>query len=219
TSTRTAPAHGPGAPKRPANRALLGIAAAALTVIVGIGAWVLTGTGGDNGSGDGGAVDPTKSSAPPKPSATQLTVQEAEGVDPAGDDGGKGKEKGRLAIDGKAGSTWRSSYYTSAEFGNLKKGLGLLLDLGKSAKIKEVKADLPESAGATIQLKIGDSPDPDGMRKVQTITTTGSGTTSIQLPQATTGRYVLLWFTKLSHGTDGQFRAEVSEVSVLGSAS
>ncbi|GAA1787624.1 protein kinase family protein [Actinomadura chokoriensis] len=216
TSTRTAPAHSPGAPKRPANRALLGVAAAALTVIVGIGAWALTGTGGDNGSGNGGAVDPTKSSAPPKPSATPITVQEAEGVDPAGDDGGKGKEKGRLAIDGKSGTTWRSSYYTSAEFGNLKKGLGLLLDLGTSAKIKEVKADLPESAGATIQLKIGESPDPDGMRKVQTITTTGSGTTSIQLPQAVTGRYVLLWFTKLSHGTDGQFRAEVSEVSVLG---
>ncbi|WP_067628168.1 protein kinase family protein [Actinomadura latina] len=218
TSTRTAPAHGPGASKRPANRALIGVAAAALTVIVGIGAWALSGSGSKDDSGGDGAVDPKKSSAAPAPSASALTVQSAKGVDPVGDDGGKGEGKGRLAIDGKSGTTWRSSFYTSADFGRLKEGLGLQLDMGKTVKIKEIRAELPEAAGAKIQLRIGDSPDPSAMQKVQTVTTSGPGSTTIQVPGTRSGRYVLLWFTELSQGTDGQFRAEVSEVTVLGSS-
>ncbi|MFA1546347.1 protein kinase family protein [Actinomadura chokoriensis] len=221
TATRAAPAHGHGAPKRPANRALLGVAAAALTVIVGIGAWALSSSGSKDDPGTNNSVDPKKSSAPPSPSAASLNIQSAEGVDPVGDDGGEGKEKGRLAVDGKSGTTWRSSYYTSADFGRLKNGLGLRLDMGKTVDISQVKAQLPGAAsgGAAIQLKIGDTPDPNAMQKVQTTVTQGAGATTFQLDRPHAGRYVLLWFTKLSRGSDGQFRAEVSEVSVHGSPS
>ncbi|RFS86947.1 AMP-binding protein [Actinomadura spongiicola] len=206
-----------GAPRRFGNRALLGVAAAALTVIVGLGAWALMGGDSENDPGTTGVADPKRSSAPPTPSATELDIQSAAGIDPVGQDGGKGPEKGRLAIDGKDGTVWRSSYYTSPEFGNLKEGVGLLLDMGRPVTIKEVKARLPESAGATIQLKVGNSSDPSAMQKVQTITTSRSGSTSVKFPSPRTAQYVLLWFTKLSNGSDGQLRAEVSEVTVLGS--
>ncbi|WP_344902839.1 protein kinase family protein [Actinomadura meridiana] len=214
TSTRTTPAHGPGG--RGGNRALLGIAAAALTVIVGLGAWALLRGSGDNDPTNPGAADPKRSSAPATPATTKLPVQSAAGVDPAGQDGGEGQEKGRLAIDGKEGTAWRSSYYTSPEFGNLKEGVGLLLDMGHQVSISEVKALLPEAPGATIQLKIGDTPDPKAMKKVQTLTTSGSRASTFQVPGRPSARYVLLWFTKISNGTDGQLRAEVSEVSVHG---
>ncbi|RKS79306.1 hypothetical protein BZB76_0763 [Actinomadura pelletieri DSM 43383] len=219
-TTRPTPAHGSGAhgaSRRLGNRALIGVAAAALTVIVGLGAWALSSKGSTDDPGTKGVADPKKSSAPPTPSATALDIRSAEGIDPEGQDGGKGQARGRLAIDGKDGTVWRSSFYTSPEFGNLKEGVGLLLDMGRPVTIREIKAGLPESPGATIQVKVGNTADPNAMQKVQTITTSGSGATSIKLPGPRTAQYVMLWFTKLSNGTDGRLRAEVSEVTVLGS--
>lgn len=218
TSTRTVE-RSPGPSKRPANRALLGVAAAALTVIVGLGAWALSGIDAKDKPGHTGTVDPKKSSAPPTPSATQLAIRSAEGIDLVGQDGGKGEGKGHLAIDGKTGTTWRSSFYASPEFGNLKKGVGLMLDMGKTVTVNEVKAQVPVSAGATIQLKIGDTASPNSMQKVQTVTTSGGDSVSFQLSSPQTARYVLLWFARISNGSDGRLRAEVGEVSVLGSAS
>lgn len=214
TGTRTAPAH--GAPGRSGNRALIGVAAAALTVIVGLGAWALSGLRGNDDPNDN-VTDKGRQSASAKPSVTELKVRSAEGVDPVGQDSGKGPEKGRLAIDGKAGSAWRSSHYTSPDFGRLKDGLGLMLDLGQTVKVSEIKAQLPsQSAGAVIQLRVGASPEANAMQKVQMVTTTGSRL-SFQLKQPQTARYILLWFTRISNGSDGQLRAEINEVSVLGS--
>ncbi|MFC4054559.1 discoidin domain-containing protein [Actinomadura syzygii] len=214
TGTRAAPAH--GAPGRSGNRALLGVAAAALTVIVGLGAWALVGLRGKGDPNDN-VTDKGRQSAPVKPAVTELKIRSAEGVDPVGQDGGKGAEKGRLAIDGKAGTAWRSSYYTSPDFGRLKEGLGLMLDMGRTVKVSEIKAQLPaQSAGAVIQLKIGATSDAGSMQRADTATA-GSGSVTFKLQQPRTARYVLLWFTRLGHGSDGQIRAEVNEVSVLGS--
>ncbi len=120
TSTRTAPAHGPGAPKRPANRALIGVAAAALTVIVGIGAWALSGTGGDNEPGGGGATDKSKTSAPPQPTVVKLQAQGVQAVQqsrPGHQDTSIGKNTDSV-IDGKASGNWETQSYADAGFGN-----------------------------------------------------------------------------------------------------
>ncbi|NVI92675.1 AMP-binding protein, partial [Actinomadura sp. BRA 177] len=214
TSTRTAPAHGPGAPKRPANRALIGVAAAALTVIVGIGAWALSGTGGDNEPGGGGATDKSKTSAPPQPTVVKLQAQGVQAVQqsrPGHQDTSIGKNTDSV-IDGKASGNWETQSYADAGFGNYSKGMGVLLDMGKPVKVANVKIVSPESGG-TLQVKVGDSQSPSDLKRIGEQPANGSELTVTASPQVT-GQYVLVWFTKLPSSLKGK----LGEVTVYGAA-
>jgi hypothetical protein len=216
TSTRTSPAHGHAAPKRPANRALLGIAAAALTVIVGLGAWALSGTGGDGDPKDGGVTDKGQASTQPKPSLAKLTprnIQPAElRAGPGNGDDTIGKHLSSV-IDGKPGGTWETQSYADAGFGRLSKGLGVLLDMGESVKIANVKIHSPVSGG-TLQVRVGDSQSPTALQRVGEQAPNGGELTITANPQAT-GRYVLVWFTQLP---GGPFKGRLGEITVYGAA-
>ncbi|MEO3822945.1 protein kinase family protein [Actinomadura sp. B10D3] len=216
TSTRTSPAHGHAASKRPANRALLGVAAAALTVIVGLGAWALSSSGGDGDPKDGGVTDKGKTSAPAAPSVVKLTPQNIEPAElraPAGNgDDNIGKNLSTL-IDGKPGGAWETQGYTSTDFGRLSKGLGVLLDMGKPVKVANVKIHSPVSGG-TLQVRVGDSQTPTALQRVGEQAPNGGELTITANPQAT-GRYVLVWFTELP---GGKFRGRLGEITVYGQA-
>ncbi|MEU5988288.1 AMP-binding protein [Spirillospora sp. NPDC047418] len=214
TSTRTAPAHGPGAPKRPANRALLGIAAAALTVIVGIGAWALTSTGGGDDPSGGGATDGSKTSAPAQPTVVKLDVQHIEGVQqsrPDHPDTSIAKDA-ESVIDGKPSGKWETQSYRDADFGNYSKGMGVLLDMGKPVKVSRVEIISPESGG-TLQVRVGDSRSPSDLKRVGEQPANGGKLTITASPQAT-GQYVVVWFTKLP----ASFKGRLGEVTVYGAA-
>ncbi|TDD67783.1 AMP-binding protein [Actinomadura darangshiensis] len=216
SSTRTTPAHGHGAPKRHGNRALLGVAAAALTVIVGIGAWALTGTGGDGGGDDGGPTDKGKTSAPPASAAAKLDVQDIRPVELRTSQGNGDKAIGKgiqSVVDGKPTGTWETQTYADAEFGKLSKGLGVLLDMGKPVKIANVKIHSPV-AGGLLQVRAGDSQTPSDLQRVGEQTPNGGELTITANPQAT-GRYVLVWFTKLPSGS---FKGRLGEITVYGAA-
>ncbi|WP_433465466.1 protein kinase family protein [Spirillospora sp. CA-128828] len=214
TSTRTAAAHGHAAPKRPANRALLGVAAAALTVIVGLGAWALFPDKKDDSKG-GGATDKGQTSAPSTPSVAKLNVQ---GIDPAQQsrpdhqDTAIGKGLNTL-IDGRAGGNWETQSYHGADFGNYSKGLGVLLDMGKPVKIANVKIHSPVNGG-TLQVKVGDSRSPGDLKAVGEQAPNGGELTITANPQAT-AQYVLVWFTQLP---GGPFKGRLGEITVYGSA-
>ncbi|MFE9106322.1 protein kinase family protein [Actinomadura geliboluensis] len=213
TSTRTAPAHGHGASKRPANRALLGVAAAALTVIVGIGAWALTGTGGGEPEG-GGPTDNGKTSAPPAPTTVKLQAVGAEALQdskPGHPDTsiGKGVES---VIDGKPSGSWETQSYNDAKFGNYSKGMGVLLDMGKPVKVAKVKIYSSESGGM-LQVRVGDSKSPGDLKRIGQQPATGGELTITASPEAT-GQYVLVWFTTLPTSLKGR----LGEVTVYGAA-
>ena len=50
---------------------------------------------------------------------------------------GQGDDPGhvRLAIDGSSGTAWHTDWYTTAHFGNLYSGTGLLVDMGRPVTI------------------------------------------------------------------------------------
>ncbi|WP_149262789.1 protein kinase family protein [Actinomadura sp. K4S16] len=214
TSTRTTPTHGHGGPKRQTNRALIGVAAAALTVIVGLGAWALSGPGGDDPKG-GHPSDNSQTSSPPKPSVVKLVPQDIDPAErPVGGhlDGTIGKNL-QTVIDGRPSGAWETQSYADADFGRYSKGLGVLLDMGKPVKVASVKVSSPVSSG-TLQVRIGDSQTPTDLQRVGEQTPTGGEVTITANPQAT-GRYVVVWFTKLP---SGPFKGKLGEVTVYGTA-
>ncbi|NDU73366.1 AMP-binding protein [Actinomadura sp. DSM 109109] len=216
TSTRTTPAHGHGGgPKRPANRALIGVAAAALTVIVGLGAWALTNVGGGDPKDGDGPVDPSKTSAPPKPAVAKLTPQDVRAAErPVGGhtDGAIGKGLPSV-VDGKPGGDWETQSYADADFGRYSKGLGVLLDMGRPVKVANVKVHSPVRGGI-LQVRVGDSQSPTDLQRVGEQTPNGGEVSIAANPQAT-GRYVVVWFTKLP---GGPFKGRLGEVTVYGTA-
>ena len=56
------------------------------------------------------------------------------------------------------GGVWRSQRYTTAEFGNLKRGVGLLVDLGAARSVRTVS--VTATAGARLELRTADSAAP-----------------------------------------------------------
>ncbi|WP_204003048.1 protein kinase domain-containing protein [Virgisporangium aurantiacum] len=133
-------------------------------------------------------------------------------------------------VDGNPGTTWRTNqYFDYPNFGNIKPGIGVLIDLGKETAVSAVQIDMAAS-GATVVLKGSNTAVPDsregdaaavgwadiGEPKVD-------ATTRLLLSgQEQKVRYLLVWFTKIPPSpADGanKFRLEVMEIAVRGQQS
>ncbi len=103
------------------------------------------------GTGDGtdGTIDLT-----PIDVVVEPTTAGATAIDPAGD-GTERNDTAAFAIDGNDDTFWRTELYRSPDFGNLKPGVGLVIDLGGRARVAEVTLD-SESEGWSVELFIGD---------------------------------------------------------------
>jgi hypothetical protein len=133
-------------------------------------------------------------------------------------------------VDGDTKTKWRTQKYLgAANFGNLeKKGLGVLVDLGKETAVSAVQLDFG-AAGADVQL-LGGTADPGNSREGDlAISTTYKpiGEKKENAPTrwvlsgepGTQVRYLLVWFTKLPLSpADGanNYRLEVLELTVFG---
>ena len=82
------------------------------------------------------------------------TLAGATAIDPEGD-GQERNDTAVLAIDGDDDTYWRTERYRSPNFGNLKSGVGLIIDLGGSARVNEVTLDT-ESEDWSVEIYIGD---------------------------------------------------------------
>ena len=189
---------------------VIGIVAIVM-VAVGLGAWTM---------GRNLAQPETPQAQEPTPTATRSAEPEslevvkpvrARGFDPLGD----GKEHPEIAadaIDGKSSTDWHTDSYTSADFGRLKKGVGLLLDMGKPVRIADVVVELGGPKGSSIELKVGDSDKLDALKTVAEKKNT-SGTVTLTPSKEVSGRYVLIWFTRLPP-FEGGFRGTIYDVIV-----
>ena len=74
-----------------------------------------------------------------------------------------------LLVDGDPATAWTTERYSSAAFGNLKDGVGVLLDLGRPVPIAEVRL-LGLGPGQSLQLRVAEDgatdqpPDGGGFR-------------------------------------------------------
>jgi hypothetical protein len=101
--------------------------------------------------------------------------------------------------------------------GGQKRGVGLLVDLGRARSISAVTLQL-EGRGTRLEIRAAErrSADLDGYAVVARSADTGPFIT-LPLDPATTARYVLLWLTRLpTADSDSRYRGGVAELVVRG---
>jgi serine/threonine-protein kinase len=206
-----APAARPSAPARRSWRRLA-VAAAVVVVAIGAAAAALL-TPADH---DRGSQTPPAHGAPPpvRPAAGgPVRLHAVAAYDPPPGDGVEDNSRLALATDGNATTAWATEWYASERFGNLKSGVGIVVDAGRPVRLTQmtVRTDTP---GFTAIVKSGASPHgPFGAVSPQR---TVEQSTTFALSSASPARYYLIWITSLSPETAPRFVADVNEVTASG---
>lgn len=183
--------------------AALIVAVAAVLVVLGI---VLSraDVGPLAGRGPGGGDPGVEGAAAP------VTGFGVRSFDPEGPDKVEKEDRVGLVADANPQTTWSTDRYNNRDFGGLKPGVGVILELQEPASLRRVRVTSPttgwaaaiyvaDSAGATL----GDWGEPDA-----TLDDIG-GDADFELDDAE-GRAVLVWITRLGTGN----RVEIAEVAV-----
>ena len=123
------------------------------------------------------------------------------------------------AIDQDPGNAWLTKRYATSAVGD-KGGVGLVVDLGQSRAIQGITLGLV-GAGSDIDVRVADSVAPDPAQWTEFASATAaSDTVSLRSPRPVTGRYVLVWFTRLPVGDRiaGQYQGGVRSIVVTNGA-
>ena len=116
-----------------------------------------------------------------------------------------------LAIDGDPATSWHTERYEARDLG-LKSGVGLVVELSRSATVDAVTIDTG-SHGWAVEVALSDHA---AVSRSEFGPTTGSGTDLGPLAEIAvdgSGRFVLLWFTDLGEG-ERPVRLHVREITV-----
>jgi hypothetical protein len=152
-----------------------------------------------------------RASTTPAPQALAVASVTAFGPEGTSD----GDHQGLVSrIDGGGSQPWYSAWYATAQFGNLQSGTGLLLDMGQTVTVGRVRVVLGSSSGADVQILVGNSAVRADMISVGGAADVG-GTVRLSAVAAS-GRYVLVWFTRLPLDTPGKYQVAVYDVTVDG---
>ncbi len=149
-----------------------------------------------------------------------LKVVSANDFDPAPGNNSENPNQVRLAIDGRPGTTWRTVAYNSVQFGGLKPGVGLVLDLGGPETVRQVKLRLPD-AGANIEIRTAADTATQAPQALTAYpvaaTVAGAGREeTVRFTVDAKTRFVLIWITALPPGSGPTYRGGISEVTVSG---
>ena len=216
----------------------------AVLAIFGWGAYHVASTAGHSPGGKAVAADdrlpashqarhsrPRPSPSPPRPSPTPahstaapaptvvparaLAPVRAVAFGPGGPGQGDNPQNAGLAIDGNRRTVWRSDWYTTAEFGNLQSGTGLLIDMGRPVTVTAAQIMLGGLPGASLQLRAGNVP---ALAHLGEVASASGATGGVRMPLARPmrARYVLIWFTRLPPDTSGTYQASVSRIALQG---
>jgi Helix-turn-helix domain len=159
---------------------------------------------------------PSPAAAAPSPAAAAPPQRLVPvGVAAFGPGGGDNPRLARQAIAGQPGGGWRTDWYSTARFGNLYPGTGLLLDMGRPVTLTAAQVALGRVRGASLQIRVGAAPALAGLRPVAHAADAG-GVVRFRFAAPARGRYVLIWFTRLPADPSGTFQAQVWNVRLDG---
>ncbi|MCC3764118.1 protein kinase family protein [Glycomyces sp. TRM65418] len=186
--------------------------------------------GGDDPAGaedqvtgeDTGAEPSAEETSVAAPTEAELSPDALRVVDPPDGDRDQG-ENVEAVIDGNASTGWTTNtYYNDPGFGNLKPGMGILIDLGEAREVASVRVQMT-SAGATVGLLAGDEDPGDSSEGDQAIVDNFTvlaepvedADTNIELQaggEAT--RFIVVWVTELPPVSDG-YKLTISDINVF----
>ncbi|MFF8096589.1 protein kinase family protein [Streptomyces sp. NPDC016675] len=199
-------------------RALKWSVSALLIAALGLGSWQLADAlmergGKADDQNQTQTVDGDNDKGQKKPVSRPVSIAGGHDFDPFGRDGSEYPENVSKAYDGDPATYWQTSHYASADFGRLKQGVGIVIDLGKVQQVGKVAVSF--GGDTSVELRAGGDTESepqsfDGYTKVAN----GSGTTvELQPDETLKSRYLLVWLTELPL-TDGQFRGRVTDIKV-----
>ncbi|AWE43320.1 MULTISPECIES: hypothetical protein [unclassified Actinobaculum] len=171
------------------------------------------------------SAEPTESSTDEEPSSTQSTSDTGNlpaptianvtlvNPYPTGSDANEDSPTTVVyAWDGDASTSWRSWWYTGELFANLKSGTGLQITLSEKASVSAVNLQV-NGSGGNVQWRSNATPEnPDGGDLVTE--SSMSSTTTLTADEPVETDTIYLWFTSLPTDPSGQYRIDLSEITV-----
>ncbi|MEW1602976.1 protein kinase family protein [Streptomyces sp. NPDC093808] len=201
-------------------KALKWAVSALLIAALGLGSWQLA----DALMDQGGTADDTKTQTTegedkkaPKPvRGKPIAISELHDFDPFGSDGSEYPENLPKILDGDPTSYWQTSYYASSDFGRLKPGVGVVVDLGKSQDIGKVTVTFIGSTSVELRAAPGDAESRPTSFDSYSKVAEGSGAAVSLAPKSTVKtRYLLVWLTDLPlQADDGRWRGRIADIKV-----
>ena len=194
--------YGAGGQRGGMSRALLAVIVAVILVAVAVTVWAV-GFRKSNGSNAGSGGQPSSSASATAAGTVLKPVSDSTFNifgNPPGDTENP-STKG-AAIDSSLSTAWSTSYYYNhPNFGGLKPGTGLLLDMGQQVRLSQVEVLFGTTGDTTAEIYLGNS---DTMTKSALSNFTEvspaasvSGDHTFPVSSTATGRYVLIWLTSL----------------------
>jgi putative peptidoglycan lipid II flippase len=159
----------------------------------------------------------------PAPKPKKLTIANARDFDPQGEDKTENPDEVSLAYDGDPATRWRTvQYFGNPKLGNLKRGVGLVLDLDTPQQVRSVQLKL-SGTGTAVEFRVpqtdpSQTPKPPmnsdkRWRTVAAESKAGEAAT-LTAEQGVTTRYVLVYLTSLPKEGNG-YRGGIYEVEVM----
>ncbi len=213
--------------RRPSG-AKIAVGVAVLTAIALVGAFIgvriLGADDGNSSTGPQGGGPSAAQSAPGGDQNIAIGPEQVRVVDPPR--GNRAEVVGvDQAVDGNDSTGWETDSYNRANFGGLKPGMGILINLGQATKVRSVKVSVNRQL-ASIALRAGTT-DPgntsDGDRQINETYTALSqpyvehpGTTMVFAvgADAQPAQFLLVWITKLPSDGNGKFSLSINEITV-----
>lgn len=143
--------------------------------------------------------------------ASDVEVASVTDFDPHGGDGEHPDEVDNT-IDGDESTAWTTQTYSASLEVLGKPGVGLLFDLGDEVQVESVS--LVGSPGMDVELRVADEPGDDETAFEEVASRDGAPESYELSFDATSGRYWLVWITKLSG--EGGGRSSIYEVAFDG---
>ncbi|NLU69526.1 protein kinase family protein [Streptomyces sp. HNM0574] len=215
TATARAGAEPPAPPTLPGRtgKVLKWGVSALLIAALGLGSWQVADTllkGDTPGEGTGPAQAHEE-----KPTGKPVDIVDAKDFDPEGD-GSENAEDVPDAYDKDPATYWLTNkYYGRPDFGNLKSGVGLILDLGKQQQVSEVKIDfLGKTSADLLAAPKSTNGMPTTLGGFSKVDSGSAKHLTLKAKKPVTTQYVMVWLTELPQAEDGNYRGRISEIEV-----
>jgi hypothetical protein len=213
-----------GSSRPPRQRSTVTGAVISVVIVIVLAAIGVTVWSASRGSPSSASPSPGRSKPTSPAAAADLLLKpiSANSFDPVSTDDPGGAH---YVISNSPSMYWHTDYYIgNSVFGGLKKGTGLILDMGKEVRLSQVMIRFGTLCCTHVEIEIGNSNTPTAST-LKTFTTLQSSTsavnaTTFNITKNTTGRYVLIWITDLppEAGQTNQYQALIYNVVVHGSA-
>ena len=147
------------------------------------------------------------------PDLTAFPLTKADSFDPPPGDGSEEQSQAHNAIDADPSTAWFTERYNTAAFGELKGGVGLLVDAGTAVAPTQVTVDFT-APGTSFEIRSADAAASTlaaFTRQGAAVATTTSA--AVAVTDKTPHRYWLLWITHLP-GSSGNYKSGITSFAL-----